>query len=111
MSDKSSQYPTDRDDFESLVMKAGNKAIKRLRESGGAFPASDQQKLEAIREDLENRLQEWLGSDVPTEDDEDYEVWIESRAVLDDLSSLDDVRHYVKAYLPDADEYLAKWGL
>ena len=60
---------------------------------------------------MKGKLSEWPSNDVPDEGEEDYDEWMARRAVLDDMTTFDDVRYYAEAFLPDADEYLEQWGL
>ena len=107
--DEQSGFQSELGDLERRIMKAGKAAMARMYESPDQ--TSDQEKLEAIREDLERRLSEWVGIHIPEEGDEDYDKWAARRAVLDEMSTFDDVHYYAEAFLPEADEYLEQWGL
>ena len=41
--------------------------------------------------DLNSQLQEWLGSDIPTEGTEDYEIWQLKISLIEQVESISDV--------------------
>jgi len=51
--------------------------------------------LTAMKVGLRARVDEWLGNDIPEEDDDDYDHWQSMLAEIDAIESLEDVIEYL----------------
>jgi len=67
--------------------------------------------IKEMKSALRSELSEWLGFDIPDEDDDDFETWTSRSAMIEDLSSFRDVYEYLGGDDQRAEEFFASFGI
>ncbi len=64
--------------------------------------------LRWVKECLMSEVEEWLGQDIPSEGEEDYETWMSKVAEIEALESIEDLIGYFDGDEEAAEEYIAQ---
>jgi hypothetical protein len=67
--------------------------------------------IAAMKRALEERIEEWLGFDIPDEGTEDYERWQNMVAEVAAIESIDDVISYVESIGVEVEAFLEDFDL
>ena len=65
--------------------------------------------LEKMKLELLDDVSEWLGSDIPSEDTEDYEAWQDRLHEIEQISSFADINAYLENLGQDTAEFFESW--
>ena len=65
--------------------------------------------LEKMKLELLDDVSEWLGSDIPAEDTEDYETWQNRLQEIEQISSFADINDYLENRGRDTVEFFESW--
>ena len=62
-----------------------------------------------MKSELLDEVAEWLGSDIPEENTEDYDDWQSRLMEIEDIRSFGDVKDYLENRGRDAGEFFEEW--
>tara|TARA_B100000575_G_scaffold288725_1_gene289245 strand:+ start:914 stop:1243 length:330 start_codon:yes stop_codon:yes gene_type:complete len=65
--------------------------------------------LGKMKLELLDDVSEWLGSDIPSEDTEDYEAWQDRLREIEQISSFADINVYLENLGQDTAEFFESW--
>jgi len=65
--------------------------------------------LEKMKLELLDDVSEWLGSDIPSEDTEDYETWQDRLHEIEQIKSFSDINVYLENLGRDTAEFFESW--
>lgn len=71
----------------------------------------DPQDIDRLRASCQQRVEEWLGNDVPEEGGEDYDRWRVMTAEVEAIECLQDALDFIGGDENDAREYLERCGI
>ncbi len=105
----------------SIVSSLDSKEIKELakrlvqykkvrdRESSSPKKKDMSELLEKMKLELLDDVSEWLGSDIPSEDTEDYEAWQDRLHEIKQISSFADINVYLENLGQNTAEFFESW--
>jgi hypothetical protein len=64
-----------------------------------------------MKAELLSDVSEWLGSEIPDEETEDYETWQEWLQEIEEIRSFADIYWYLDAKRKDVDDFFESWDV